>query len=519
MDAPYDGWASGDIVMVKCRIHGCRYWYLIAIFVAACIVAVAAILHHPASGPKATDSLPYRAVSPNTEPEHNAAPAKTPVLSVETDDVITAKESPVPAPTVARNGVQASQGGLVAPEDSNDEAEPSGEEVVRKKILSVVRNALVPKSPFEGMSPQEARKTGLSVLLDEKASPRERRRAAAFLARDPNSVDLDTWSGLLADPDFPPYLKATIAEGLGHSSNPKRKDLLLTALADQNEMVARGAIKGLSVMGGKDAIAVLSDVMYSPDVSPEVRSEVAMGLGRIKDPEAMDVLVNAYTGPTFVDDVEFRGEIVSAIGQRDSPQETTAFLQNVMDDETADSSLRVAAIAAMEEYSGEVGPLLLRSLASEDSEVREEAAWVLAAAEQPGDFSATIQELLAQEPVAAVRRRLYQALSNQETVDIPSVKMRVQQESDPMARMSGYGVILERLNEVEDATVKQWANDVIIPELSQVILKADTVNTRLEAVIALQKAHTPEAAAALKSVAAVTTDQRVIDAIATTKSN
>jgi hypothetical protein len=217
--------------------------------------------------------------------------------------------------------------------------------------------------------------------------------------------------------------------------------------------------------------------------------------------------------------VEFRGEIVSAIGQRDSPQETTAFLQNVMDDETADSSLRVAAIAAMEDYSGEVGPLLLRSLASEDSEVREEAAWVLAAAEQPGDFSATIQELLAQEPVAAVRRRLYQALSNQETVDIPSVKMRVQQESDPMARMSGYGVILERLNEVEDATVKQWANDVIIPELSQVILKADTVNTRLEAVIALQKAHTPEAAAALKSVAAVTTDQRVIDAIATTKSN
>lgn len=503
-------------MMAKCRCYGGRYWYLIAVFAVVCTLAATAILHHPTSSPKATDSPRYRAVSPNTRPRPNTVPATRPAFSMATKGVSTASRSPFMEARVAENGVQAGNDDIVEPEVSKDKAELSGEEVVRKKILSAVRDALVQKSPFEGMSPQEARKAGLSVLLDEKSPPRDRRRAAAFLARDPNSIGLDAWSGLLADPDFPPYLKATVAEGLGHWSNPRCKDLLLTALADQNEMVARGAIKGLSAMGGKDAIAVLSDVMYSPDVSPEVRSEVAMGLGRIEDPEAMDVLVNAYNGPAFVDDVEFRGEIVSAIGQRDSPQETTAFLQNVMDDETADSSLRVAAIAAMEDYPGEVGPLLLRALASEDSEVREEAAWVLAAAEQPGDLSAAIQDLLVQEPDAAVRRRLYQALSNQETVDIPSVKMRVQQESDPMARMSGYGLILERLKEVENPAIRQWANAVIIPEMCQVILEADTASARLEAVIALQKAQTSEAAAALKNVAAVTSDQRVIDAIRTT---
>jgi site-specific recombinase len=66
---------------------------------------------------------------------------------------------------------------------------------------------------------------------------------------------------------------------------------------------------------------------------------------------------------------------------------------------------------------------------------------------------------------------------------------------------------------VQETRHEQWASQVIIPELHQIVLTSDRLNMKLEAVIALRKAQKPESAAVLDEIAATSTDQRVIDAI------
>jgi HEAT repeat protein len=493
--------------------HRSKRWRWMAVSVVVCIttltITIALVSDNSGSENPGTAR---RTVSAADRVVHLPAPRER-IESMPLGEVGTAVRPADSAAATPQDAPREADGGAEV-EVSVDETGPSRTDRMQQDVLPALRSLFSRKSASGNGNPDEARLAALDVLFDQGSEPKERRRAAWLLARDANSVDTQVWSDLLMDPSFPDYLKATVAEALGHSSVPETRDLVTAALSNPSEAVVRGAIKGLSAIGGKDSIERLSDLMYSPKSSAGIREEAARGLGRIEDPQAMEVLVGAYAHATFAEDMEFRAEILSTIGQRESDEESVGFLQNVLDDEATAGSLRLAAITALQDYSGEVGPLLLKYLSAQDSDIREEAAWVLSVAEQPGELSPELLGLLAGERDAAVRKRLYQALGNQEQVDLLAVKAQVQRETDRQAKVSGYGLILENLKDAEGAGIGQWADEVAIPELCEIVMTADTLNERLEAVIALQKARTPEADAALQGIAMVSVDQRILDAIA-----
>ena len=57
-------------------------------------------------------------------------------------------------------------------------------------------------------------------------------------------------------------------------------------------------------------------------------------------------------------------------------------------------------------------------LNDEISEIRAATAWTLAYVDDPGDVADSLERWLAVEEDTEVRKRLYQALGNQESVDI-----------------------------------------------------------------------------------------------------
>ena len=464
------------------------------------------IFHYATRASKPAGPLPYQVVLPERTSDPSPRGART-------GGTVAGDDLRGRAQRIPRQNLQVDSGEGEVPLSPED-AKRSIEDVVRRRAAAAIMDAFKKRAgqKKEALTPL-TRREAMAKLFDEKASSRERRRAAVVLAQDANSVELNLWSNLLADPTFPPYLKAAAAEALGHNANPQSKDLVRKALSDQDETVVRGAIRGLSALGGQEAVTTLSDLLYSPQSSDAVKSEAVWGLGQVKDPQAMKVLAEAYHSPAFAEDVDFREEIVAAVGERASPEETLGFLQSIMDDPAADSSLRVAAISALQNYPGEVGPLVLKYLSSEDSDIREEAAWVLSAAEQPGNVSKDVQALLTVEQDPAVRRRLYQALENMENVDLAAVRAQLALDTDPQAKVSGYGLVLGDLKETPDPGLQKWATEVAIPDLSNIALTSDKANVRLEAVIALQKAGTPEAYAALQGIATVTKDQKILEAI------
>ena len=77
-------------------------------------------------------------------------------------------------------------------------------------------------------------------------------------------------------------------------------------------------------------------------------------------------------------------------------------------------------------------------LHDKDSEVRAAAAWTLAAQEEPGNIAREAEAILQKEPDAKVRTRLYQALGNQENVDIGGRIPGDIEQVKPDARAAGY---------------------------------------------------------------------------------
>ena len=145
--------------------------------------------------------------------------------------------------------------------------------------------------------------------------------------------------------------------------------------------------------------------------------------------------------------------------------------------------------------------------------MRAEAAWALAAADDPGDISREIETYLAQEQDAEVRKRLYQALGNQENPDLNVVNDMVYNEPDLDARLAGYDVLAKNINSLEDKNLITQFNETAIPELQEAALSSKHLNSRLSAVMVLKKANTKEANLALKKIAEKSTDKNVVKAV------
>ncbi len=396
------------------------------------------------------------------------------------------------------------------------ESENITEEKVDNKLTEKDISALVTKFLTRRTDSNEPTDIQLAnnfkTLLNEQASLDERCRAAWNLAKYGDEEILHILGEILFHPSTPAAVKAAIAEGLGYSSEPYAKELILSALADKDDIVVRGAIRGLSAIGDKDVIPVLSDILFSQDASGAVLAEAALGLGRIDGIEAYETLVNAYNDAIINGNTDLGEDIIAALGQRDI-SEISSFFRQILDDENASPSLRVAAIEALEDAQGDTISFLLKYLSDPDSEVRAAAAWALALADEPPDIIPNLLALLAAETDAEVRKRLYQALENQENAVIDNATVqKILAETELETRMAGYDLLAGHVSGSNDAGLIENFNQIVIPELKQIALTAEKLSTRLSAVITLKRANNQASIVALQEIVAQSTDANVIEA-------
>jgi HEAT repeat protein len=383
-------------------------------------------------------------------------------------------------------------------------------ETKKEATVSEVLSMLTRQPKYSNLSAEESAKK-LATLLDKGASLKECRKAAWILAKEGDTKTLSALKQILADPTSAPDLKTAIVEGIAYSADPQKKEVFLSALNDQSEAVARAAIKGLAVIGDEDCVSVLSDIAWSPDESSNIRSEAIMSLGKIPDPAAYKSLVDLYGESASQNNADSQEKIITALGQRDIA-ETGAFFDQILKGKEADPTLRVAVAESLEGAQGDVSPFLVNMLHDEDSEVRAAAAWTLATREEPGNVSQEIQALLGTEADPEVRMRLYQAMGNQENINIDAVAPAILNESDPEARSAGYDLLAKSIGSSENADLKGQFDKAIVPELKETALTADKLNSRLGAIISLRRANTEQSYRALEEIAAQSKDSRVVQA-------
>lgn len=381
------------------------------------------------------------------------------------------------------------------------------QKAVEKSIVAAVFNMLSNQSKYD-QSLETGPEENLNIVSDDKSSLQDRNRAAWSLATLGDEEALSGLEKVLLQQETPAQLKAIILEGLGYSEELQAKQIILSSLAEDDDTIIRGAIRGLAVVGDEDSVSILSDIMLSDEYSSSVTAEAAMGLGKIDDSGVYDILVDAFHGATDSGNDELRENIIFALGQRDI-WETSGFLQTVLDDRTSDHSLQVAVVEAVEDAQGDTIPFLLNNLYNDNSEVRASTAWSLAVAEEPGDIAEELQASLEGEDSAEVRKRLYQALCNQENVDIRDISNVILSETDLEARLAGYDLLARHINDTETNSLKELFDEIVIPELQEVALKSQKLSTRLGAIITLKRAGTQEASLALEDISAQTMDIRV----------
>ncbi len=380
-------------------------------------------------------------------------------------------------------------------------------EAAKQAAVSALLKAMTGRSQMKGLSEEEL----VRILLDKNASPKNRYHAAWALAKSGSEEALGEIEKIFSQKGTEAYIKAAVAEGLGYSSNPRAKPILLNMLEDENEIVVRGAIRGLSAIGDQDAVFRLSGILNSNGASKNIIAEAAMGLGKIASPDACLALISAYQNAEASNNDTLKQDIISAMGYRDI-SETEAFFQNILNQTDADASLRLTAIEALEEAQGDTGAFLANYLNDADSEIRAEAAWALASADAPGDLADAIESRLAIEEDAEVRKRLYQALGNQENPDLDAGAEFVFKETDLEARLAGYDLLARGLKGSENTALAERFTTTAIPELREMALSDENLNLKLSAVTTLKRAGTAESLSALKEIAAKSLDYRVVKA-------
>jgi HEAT repeat protein len=375
---------------------------------------------------------------------------------------------------------------------------------------AAIRSLVEPKDPF---SAQDRLQT-LNALLDANTPAKARYQAAWKLAEYADASTIEALSRVLSDPLSPATLKAAILEGLGSSEYPQKKDVLLQWLSDKDEVVVCGAIRGLSAIGDEDSVSMLANMARSTD-SSTVATEALNGLGTAHHPSAMANLVQMYNEPAANRAELTREDILAAIGNRNI-SESGQFLAQVFNDNAADSEIRCAVAEAVGDSKGNVGAFLVSTLSDPCSDVRAAAAWSLASAEEPGDVASEIQGLIKTEPDSTVRMRLYQALNNQENVDISALASNIASELVAETQLAGYNFLSRNIRGTDDQQLKQWYATTVVPELKNTALTGEASNTRLTAVMALKAAGLPESRTALQDIARQTTDKKVLQAIPAT---
>jgi HEAT repeat protein len=173
------------------------------------------------------------------------------------------------------------------------------------------------------------------------------------------------------------------------------------------------------------------------------------------------------------------------------------------------SELRVAAIESLAQAKGDPTAFLASFISDSDAEVRASAAWTMSATDATGNAAPQLLAALQGEQDPEVRRRLYQALGNQESFDTSTTLALIQRETDLAARVAGMDLLAASLRSNPTPEVQTYFDQTAAPSLKNTALTGETSHERMAAVIALVRASTPSAMSALQDLAQQATDPRV----------
>ncbi|MEI8340311.1 MAG: HEAT repeat domain-containing protein, partial [Verrucomicrobiota bacterium] len=193
--------------------------------------------------------------------------------------------------------------------------------------------------------------------------------------------------------------------------------------------------------------------------------------------------------------------------------ETQFFFNNYLLSPDVPAGSKIAAIEALGSSPGDVTPFLLNYLNNPDAEIRAAVAWSLITTESASDISTQLVGALKQEQDPMVRTRLYQALGNQSAANSQAMLPLIQNETDPAVRLAGLQYLAGIIQGSTASDMKTYFNQKAVPELKDTALNSDSSQNRLASVLALERAKTPEAIAALQVIARQSKDQKVISAV------
>lgn len=343
-------------------------------------------------------------------------------------------------------------------------------------------------------------------LLNETVPLKLRRAAASELARMGSDEAFQALNaGLLSTNSM---VKAAIAESLGECPHHEAPALLSRLLDDDDETVARGAVRGIGSRGDAAAGETLSKVLFDPERPEEVRAEAALTLGEIAQPEALAALTRAINE---IQDEAIVEQIWEGLGSRPFA-ETEALFRGYLDSPNLSSEDKVMALEALGNTEGNVAPLFLDFAEDADPDVRAAAAWGLVGVESEPGFNGRVAEWLEGESSAEVREHLYQALSSQEDPDPAAALALVQKENDPSARLAALGLAAAACDSASPELLTYF-NQTAVPELRTMAESGSDLGDRLNSVMALGRAGTPEALQALEEVARNSRDASTLEAV------
>ena len=344
----------------------------------------------------------------------------------------------------------------------------------------------------------------LAKILKDATQPIKARikAARALIANGSNeaiaAIKEVLWNG-------PSQLRAAIGEALGTCSNPESYSLILILLADRDEVVAMGAVRGLAQHGSREAADVLNQTLYNTTVPLNVRCEAALALGTVNQPGVAESLIRAAG---VINDEAIVTQILNALGGRPFA-ETKSFFQNYLNSTTTSTDLKVAAIEALGEAKGDAGSYLLGFAQNPDAELRAAAAWALSISDSPGAMGNQLVAWLQNETDPMVRLRLYQALGNEQTFDVATIQALIQNESNIGARAAGFDLLAKLIASNPSSEMLNYFDQTAVVQLKNIALMAASPADRMTAVIALKRAGTAGAAIALQELAQQATDSRV----------
>jgi HEAT repeat protein len=379
--------------------------------------------------------------------------------------------------------------------------EPSASPETERPNAPTVSASPSPSVPYD---PATAK---LIVELLDKTRPLKERRDQAFaLARLGTGQAMTALRAALQDGE--PYLKAGIGESLGESPSPEAMQTLLDLVHDNDQTAARGAIRGLGIRGDAESTDALGKVLFDDAMPESVRSEAALALGEVHQPAALAALTQAATE---WQEGTLAESALEGLGKRPF-SETEEFFRNYLQTPGLSAEAKVAAVEALANSSGDAAPFLLSLASDPNSETRAAAAWSLVGTGGDSDLSASLISLLQQEPDSTVRSRLYQALGNQDSMDVSAVVALAQKETDPEARLEALALLATVCHSTPSADSLTYFNQTAVPELKQTALSDQSSQNRLSSVTALARAGTVESTAALTQISQQATDPRVVEA-------